>query len=123
MSEPALASMVGLVFVSVEECVAGSERVTFTAEDGRRFVFYHSSDCCETVDVNQVDGDVSDLIGTPLVMAEEATESGEGGDHGESWTWTFYKFATVKGYVTVRWLGSSNGYYSERVSFFVEEAA
>jgi len=46
-------------------------------------------------------------------MAEEVTEAGS--NDWDTYTWTFYKFATAKGYVTIRWYGTSNGYYSESV--------
>lgn len=84
--------------------------------DGTQLVLYHAQDCCESVDLVDINGDISDLIGSELVVAEETTNSSIMSEHGDhSKTWTFYRFATQKGYVTLRWLGQSNGYYSERV--------
>lgn len=66
--------------------------------------------------IEDVVGDWNDLIGSTLIMAEESTNcDNPKRDYEESHTWTFYRFATVRGYVTLRWYGSSNGYYSERV--------
>lgn len=80
---------------------------------------HHYQDCCEIVEINDITGDLSDLIGSPLLMAEEATSNDPiDGEEYDSFTWTFYKFATVKGYVTIRWLGTSNGYYSEEVDSY-----
>jgi hypothetical protein len=101
------------------------DEVKFTLTDGRIYKLWHYQDCCESVFIEDVCGDVDDLVGSPLTMAEEATnidEDPEGvtvdpdeAKYRESFTWTFYKFATVKGYVTIRWYGTSNGYYSESV--------
>jgi hypothetical protein len=107
-----LALMKGKTFVKVEGSVGSGEM---------RFLFGHYQDCCESVDINDIVGDLQDLVGEPLLIAEEvsgATEPDE--EHYESYTYTFYKFATRKGYVDVRWLGESNGYYSESVDLFVE---
>ena len=109
--------MRGKVFTRVTGSVGGDTLVFETATE--RFVFFHSQDCCECVDINDITGDLQDLVGEPLLIAEEVSGETpvdfEEEDH-ESVTWTFYKFATRKGYVDVRWLGESNGYYSESVS-------
>jgi len=112
-----LKSMVGRTFVRVEGSV-GDQEMLFVADNGEKFLFTHFQDCCESVDINDIVGDLQDLVGEPLLIAEQV--DGEvpadwEDQYYESYTFTFYKFATRKGYVDVRWLGESNGYYGEGV--------
>jgi hypothetical protein len=80
--------------------------------------FHHDQDCCEDVRIEDIVGDLNDLIGTPLLMVEEVSNVDEPAS-AESYTWTYYRFRTIKGSVDIRWLGTSNGYYSESVSIKV----
>jgi hypothetical protein len=95
--------------------------LAFRTTDGETYRMYHEQDCCEDVSIEDITGDLNDLVGSPITMAEEVVEDGEESDWGTS-TWTFYKLATNKGYVTIRWFGESNGYYSESVDFVKEES-
>lgn len=108
----AVSELTGLVLSTV---VVGKEEISFVTKCGRKFRLFHDQDCCESVTVEDVVGDVIDLLGEPLVLAEESTNSGERNSY-ETFTWTFYRFATRKGHVDIRWYGTSNGYYSEKVS-------
>ena len=118
-AEAKIADMVGKVFTSVRN--ENTELVFENATE--RFVFFHQQDCCEHVSIEDVCGELQDLIGEPLLMAEEVEGQTpvdfDEAEH-ESVTWTFYKFATRKGYVDVRWFGESNGFYSEGVSLGYE---
>ena len=121
-TQKGMAQMLGKTFVKVTGSVDSDEMLFETAQ-GERFMFAHQQDCCERVDINDIVGDLQDLVGEPLLLAEEVqgeTPLDFNEREYESVTWTFYKFATRKGYVDVRWLGESNGYYSEGVDLFVE---
>lgn len=106
--------LIGLTFKSVEKI--GEDELRFTSECGRVFKFCHWQECCESVYIEDIVGDLSDLEGAPLLVAEEVVSDSEEIAFSTE-TWTFYKFATKKGYVDVRWYGESNGYYSESVDF------
>lgn len=105
--------MIGLAPTSI---VQKHDEITFEFQSGTG-KFYHDQDCCEDVSIDDVNGDWNDLIGVPMLIADERTNCGEDLEGGGTYTWTFYTFRSINGSVDVKWYGSSNGYYSERVSF------
>ena len=112
--------LTGKTLVRAEQI--GDDRIEFTDVEGNEYALYHSEDCCESVVVESIVGDLSDLLAVPILLAEEATSPDAPSDvtdrgWDESHTWTFYKLRTIKGSVDIRWHGQSNGYYSESVDF------
>lgn len=117
-----VADLIGVTLSKIEvkdegDGAGNNNIIYFTSNDDRHFRMYHGQECCEHVYIEDVTGDLDDLIGSPIIQAEETSEKADG--HYESATWTFYKLATIKGSVTIRWFGSSKGYYSE-YAFFEE---
>ena len=116
-------SLVGQTIISIEGS-KGDDELIFTMDGGYKITMYHEQDCCESVYLEDICGNLDDLIGSPLLQAEEIINDNpddkiDDEDNYESRTWTFYKLATAKGFVTLRWLGESNGYYSESVDISI----
>jgi len=113
--------------------------IEFHCDDNITYYMEHHQDCCEAVTIEDICGNLDNLIGAPLLEAEEVCSENyedilaqtdkvaavklalrgtpDKPNYEDSQTWTFYKFSTIKGSVTIRWYGSSNGYYSESISF------
>jgi hypothetical protein len=101
--------------------IVNSDVIIFE-NDVESFIFYHEQDCCEYVHVEDIVGELKLLENTPLLAAEEfkqynTIKAGDDDWEDRHQTYTFYKFATVKGHVDIKWYGESNGYYSESVDF------
>lgn len=114
-------------FLVAVEGGGDNDLLVFRTATGEVYEMYHRQDCCENVYIESIVGDLKDLIGNPILLAEESSNRDEhpGGVTPScsdvSFTWTFYKLATIEGYVDIRWFGTSNGYYSEEVSLYLKE--
>ena len=91
------------------------DQIIFETNRGT-WVMYHYRDCCESVYIEDINGDLDDLSGATILSIEERTQD-ESQGYGEIMMWTFYDIRTTHGDVTIRWNGSSNGYYSVSVNF------
>ena len=133
----------GRTITDIRGLKSGSEHIEFDTVDGegkyKGYGLTYYQDCCASCSVEEIHGDVEDLLNSPILLAEEvssteptdemkAARAKEKADaeakdeyysdyQYESETWSFYKLATIKGSVTIRWYGSSNGYYSETATF------
>jgi hypothetical protein len=121
MDYPKFSDLQGKTLRRVEQ--VDDDRIEFEDTEGKKYALYHSQDCCENVVVESITGELADLIGTPILLAEEAESNDNPPDYKpeyyqpESQTWTFYKLRTIKGSVDLRWHGTSSGLYSEKVNF------
>lgn len=116
--ENCLSELLGEVISTVEGAEDGQETI-ITTESGKAIKIYHAQDCCEHVSIE--DSEVDNIVGgychfagfvegeTPVVTTNDDYY------HEESQTWSFLKIETSKGSIWQRWLGESNGYYSESV--------
>ena len=109
----------GKILKNVTGLCKDSDEAVFECIDGTKYRMSHYQDCCERVYIEDVCGDVEDLLNSEIRIAEEVQGANipPKEECHESYKWTFYKLATAKGYVDIRWYGTSNGYYSESVSF------
>jgi hypothetical protein len=109
--------LIGKTITMIER---GDALLVFRTSDGDVYRMEHEQNCCELVTLEEVIGDLADLINSPIVEASKETNRelpAKDPKWDDSYTWTFYKIGSVKGFVTLRWYGESNGYYSEEVSF------
>jgi hypothetical protein len=119
--------MVGCVFTDIKSnmddgeafhgwhCYDYTEQLFFLGE--KSFYMKHDQQCCEKVLIEEIIGHLPDLIGTPILRAEERSSEGER-LFGSAVEWTFYELATINGSVTIRWRGASNGYYGTSVELY-----
>jgi hypothetical protein len=107
-----------LIGKTLKDVVSSSNEINFYTECGLHYRMFHEQDCCEHVYIDNIEGSLEYLIGRPIYSASEDSDRGPCEEWGDSVTWTFYRLRTDREFVHITWRGSSNGYYSEGVSFY-----
>lgn len=108
-------TLVGKLIVEIER--KGDKELVFHTTDGI-YKMFHEQDCCEDVHIEDICGDLNDLLNRRVTQAVESTSNDLCNENHESATWTFYLISSDKGSVNIRWYGASNGYYSERADLW-----
>lgn len=62
--------LIGKTMTSV---IQHDNEIIFTLEDGKQYKLYHEQDCCEGVRIEDIEGDLNDLVGSPILSAEEVS--------------------------------------------------
>lgn len=112
-------SLAGKTITSIEGL--NSDHVTIKTECGKTYGMRHFQDCCESVSLKEVLGNVDSIIGKEVRYANEDTSDCSG--EWSSGTRTTFTIHTNGGSLILIWEGYSNGYYGEGVSFYEDDGS
>jgi hypothetical protein len=108
--------LVGQTIVSIDNLEYNSSCVYFNTEK-YIFTMFHEPQCCESIYIDDICGDISDILNTPIIAAYESFKeknffSSKIGELSPHDNWTFYNIATVKGDLSIIWRGEQSNYSS-----------
>jgi hypothetical protein len=91
--------------------------IELLCDNGERYVLYHDWGYCECegVIVEDIYGDIDNLKGSPILIAEQSTIKNNPlavkfeTKHPHTSIDTFHRIATINGEVVIRWYGPLNG--------------
>ena len=109
------------------EISGNKDWIVFTISDKEKYRMVHKQECSEGVYIEDINGDLYDLLNSPVLKAEKRSNKidPELGTQsrvhknslGDNVEWTYYEIATIKGYVNFRWHGATNSCYALDVDF------
>lgn len=114
-----LNELIGKTFYEIKK---RGDNISFTDMEGTVYKFnsYHSG-FSETF-LEDIEGELSDLANSKIIIAEmvKKTENynsdlKRASPYYDYSQWVFYKFATLKGYVTIKWRCEASANYSSEV--------
>lgn len=117
MKEKTIYELKNQIITKIEGAAAESDEIVIETKD-HRYRMFHYQDCCEYVRVTEIVGNLENILNQEIIKAEEFVDSGPtDSKYDQGSTMTDFKLTTEKGVVTIKWVGESNGYYSESVAF------
>lgn len=94
------------------------ERFLLTTVDGRTYEISHHQECCESVQLEETEGDWQKIIGRVIVDAEKHTIEVSQKNETVDVRLTELVFRTDEHTLIQRWIGESNGYYGIEVDVY-----
>jgi hypothetical protein len=101
-----------LEYIDIDE---DNNQILLTTKSGKRIMIYHGQDCCENVRIVDTIGNWNNLIGKVIIDTDEEIINSSDKDGYDSRTETNLTFKVDSDTVISKWIGESNGYYSENV--------
>lgn len=113
-----------LIGKKFDKVIRNDDSLVFISKDGTSYSLHHEQDCCESVWLEDVVGDIEKhLPGNVILNAYESISDGEDDERCSdfSCTWSFFTIRTAYDTFTIRFFGHSNGYYSETADLYYYE--